>query len=163
MDSVSSQWNLTARDFCSDYGGSVRLLLWFDLRTYVSFFWQEEKEQKIRQLTAELESVNQQAEVYRANLLAVLKDMEEEKLKLSVKVQNARLSLKEWILSFIFLVSNACEFSSHLWEAWRWNVHGQNSASIFFFTSSNFGGSRIFIKEGSSRWILKPFNQYVNL
>lgn len=55
----------------------------------------EEKEQKIRELTAELEYLNQQSEVYRANLLAVLKDMEEEKLKLSVKVQNARLSLKE--------------------------------------------------------------------
>ncbi|KAG5594279.1 hypothetical protein H5410_035511 [Solanum commersonii] len=55
----------------------------------------EEKEQKIRELTAKLESINQQSEVYRANLLAVLKDMEEEKLKLSVKVQNARLSLKE--------------------------------------------------------------------
>ncbi|MCE3050625.1 hypothetical protein HAX54_047696 [Datura stramonium] len=55
----------------------------------------EEKEQKIRELTAELERLNQQSEVYRSNLLAVLKDMEEEKLKLSVKVQNARLSLKE--------------------------------------------------------------------
>jgi len=66
-----------------------------DLRTSVSFFWQEEKEQKIRELTAKLESIKQQSEVYRANLLAVLKDMEEEKLKLSVKVQNARLSLKE--------------------------------------------------------------------
>ncbi|XP_059297478.1 protein FAR1-RELATED SEQUENCE 9 [Lycium ferocissimum] len=55
----------------------------------------EEKEQKIRELTAELDCINQQSEVYRSNLLAVLKDMEEQKLKLSVKVQNARLSLKE--------------------------------------------------------------------
>ncbi|KAI4297868.1 hypothetical protein L6164_037729 [Bauhinia variegata] len=55
----------------------------------------DEKQNKIRELTAELESTNQRCEVYRANLLAVLKDMEEQKLKLSVKVQNARLSLKE--------------------------------------------------------------------
>ncbi|KAJ6937581.1 hypothetical protein NC652_012030 [Populus alba x Populus x berolinensis] len=55
----------------------------------------DEKQKKIRELTAELEGTNQRCEVYRANLLAVLKDMEEQKLKLSVKVQNARLSLKE--------------------------------------------------------------------
>lgn len=55
----------------------------------------DEKEKKIRELTADLESTNQRCEVYRANLLAVLRDMEEQKLKLSVKVQNARLSLKE--------------------------------------------------------------------
>ncbi|XAR73086.1 hypothetical protein NMG60_11019950 [Bertholletia excelsa] len=55
----------------------------------------DEKEKKIQELTADLESTNQRCEVYRANLLAVLKDMEEQKLKLSVKVQNARLSLKE--------------------------------------------------------------------
>lgn len=56
---------------------------------------QDEKEKKIRDLASELESTNQRCEVYRANLLAVLKDMEDQKLKLSVKVQNARLSLKE--------------------------------------------------------------------
>ncbi|GKU96128.1 hypothetical protein SLEP1_g9398 [Rubroshorea leprosula] len=55
----------------------------------------DEKRKKIHELTTELESVNQRCEVYRSNLLAVLRDMEEEKLKLSVKVQNARLSLKE--------------------------------------------------------------------
>ncbi|KAG5064893.1 hypothetical protein JHK85_006076 [Glycine max] len=44
-----------------------------------------EKEKKIRELTAELEVTNQRCEVYRANLLTVLKDMEEQKLKLSVK------------------------------------------------------------------------------
>ncbi|KAI5670030.1 hypothetical protein M9H77_19883 [Catharanthus roseus] len=55
----------------------------------------EEKDRKIRQLAAELESTNQRCEIYRTNLLAVLKDMEDQKLKLSVKVQNARLSLRE--------------------------------------------------------------------
>lgn len=62
---------------------------------HIIFHSQEDKEKKIRELTSELESVNQRCEVYRANLLAVLRDMEEQKLKLSVKVQNARLSLKE--------------------------------------------------------------------
>ncbi|XP_061367358.1 protein FAR1-RELATED SEQUENCE 9 [Gastrolobium bilobum] len=60
-----------------------------------SFQSVEEKQKKIRELTAELEITNQRCEVYRSNLLAVLRDMEEQKLKLSVKVQNARLSLKE--------------------------------------------------------------------
>ncbi|CAO2823503.1 unnamed protein product [Amaranthus hypochondriacus] len=55
----------------------------------------EEKVKKIQELTAELENTNKRCEVYRANLLAVLKDMEDQKLQLSVKVQNARLSLKE--------------------------------------------------------------------
>lgn len=55
----------------------------------------DEKEKKIRELTSEIENTNQRCEVYRSNLLAVLRDMEEQKLKLSVKVQNARLSLRE--------------------------------------------------------------------
>ncbi|KAI3807888.1 hypothetical protein L1987_23824 [Smallanthus sonchifolius] len=54
-----------------------------------------EKEKKIRQLTSELENTNERCEVYRSNLLAVLREMEDQKLKLSVKVQNARLTLKE--------------------------------------------------------------------
>lgn len=58
-------------------------------------FFQGEKEKKIHELTSELDNTNQRCEVYRANLVAVLRDMEEQKLKLSVKVQNARLSLKE--------------------------------------------------------------------
>lgn len=56
---------------------------------------QEEKSKKIQELTTELENTNKRCEVYRANLLAVLKDMEDQKLKLSVKVHNARFSLKE--------------------------------------------------------------------
>lgn len=55
----------------------------------------DEKEKRIRELTEELESINQRCEVYRSNLLTVLRDMEEQKLKLCVKVENARLSLKE--------------------------------------------------------------------
>ncbi|XP_075517492.1 protein FAR1-RELATED SEQUENCE 9-like [Primulina tabacum] len=55
----------------------------------------EEKEKKIQELTAELECANQKSEVYRKILLALFKDMEDQKLTLSVKVQNARLTLKE--------------------------------------------------------------------
>ncbi|KAL3624704.1 hypothetical protein CASFOL_031372 [Castilleja foliolosa] len=55
----------------------------------------EEKEKKIHELTAELDRTNHKCEVYRAILLALFRDMEDQKLKLSVKVQNARLSLKE--------------------------------------------------------------------
>lgn len=58
-------------------------------------FLQVEKQKKISELTAELDNTNQRCEVYRANLLAVLRDMEDQKLKLSVKVQNVRLSLKD--------------------------------------------------------------------
>ncbi|KAK9677676.1 hypothetical protein RND81_11G160000 [Saponaria officinalis] len=55
----------------------------------------EEKAKKIQELSAELENTNRQCEAYSANLFAVLKDMEEHKLKLSVKVQNARLCLQD--------------------------------------------------------------------
>lgn len=65
------------------------------VQSNIPLFVQEEKAKKIRELSAELDSTNQRCEVYRANLLAVLRDMEDQKLKLSVKVQNARLSLKE--------------------------------------------------------------------
>lgn len=58
-------------------------------------FFQVEKQKKISELTAELDNTNQRCEFYRANLLAVLRDMEDQKLKLSVRVQNARLSLKD--------------------------------------------------------------------
>lgn len=56
---------------------------------------QGEKERTIIELTAELERTGQRCEVYRANLLSILRDMEEQKFQLSIKVQNARLSLKE--------------------------------------------------------------------
>ncbi|CAN1156483.1 Protein FAR1-RELATED SEQUENCE 9 [Linum perenne] len=55
----------------------------------------DEKERKIRELTMELERINERSQVYRSSLVAVLRDMEDQKLKLSLKVQNARLSMKE--------------------------------------------------------------------
>ncbi|XP_050230035.1 protein FAR1-RELATED SEQUENCE 9 isoform X2 [Mercurialis annua] len=75
--------------------GSSQMLHVADENTLPASHPADEKEKKIRELSDELESTNQRSEVYRANLVGVLRDMEEQKLKLSVKVQNARLSLKE--------------------------------------------------------------------
>ncbi|KAF6174208.1 hypothetical protein GIB67_033740 [Kingdonia uniflora] len=55
----------------------------------------DEKEKKISELMSELDDANQRCEVYRANLLTVLKDMEDQKFKISVKVENVRLGLRE--------------------------------------------------------------------
>ncbi|CAI0427086.1 unnamed protein product [Linum tenue] len=53
------------------------------------------RKKKIQELPIELKKTNKKGEVYRTNLLAALREMEEQKMKLSVKVQNARLSMKE--------------------------------------------------------------------
>lgn len=52
-------------------------------------------DKRIQQLTYELDSANQKCEVYRSNLLSVLKDIEEHKLQLSIKVQNIKISMKD--------------------------------------------------------------------
>ncbi|XP_022772525.1 protein FAR1-RELATED SEQUENCE 5-like isoform X2 [Durio zibethinus] len=54
----------------------------------------EDEEKKIQELSVELEDASRRCEGYRAKLVDVLKDMEEQKLKMSVKVQNVRLILK---------------------------------------------------------------------
>ncbi|KAJ4967136.1 hypothetical protein NE237_018985 [Protea cynaroides] len=55
----------------------------------------DEKNKKIQELSHELDRANRKCEVYRANLLTVLKDIEEQKLQLSVKVQNIKFGMKE--------------------------------------------------------------------
>ncbi|GMJ02809.1 FAR1-related sequence 5 [Hibiscus trionum] len=55
----------------------------------------KEREKKIEELNTEVEYASQRCEGYRAKLMAVLKDMEEQKLKLTVKVRNVRLILKD--------------------------------------------------------------------
>ncbi|XP_062098736.1 protein FAR1-RELATED SEQUENCE 5-like [Humulus lupulus] len=57
-------------------------------------YYSLDQDRKIKELTAELEDASQRCEAYRAKLLAVLKDMEERKLKISVNVQNVRLNLR---------------------------------------------------------------------
>ncbi|GMN52370.1 hypothetical protein TIFTF001_021521 [Ficus carica] len=55
----------------------------------------DEQDKKIDKLTRQLERARQKQEAYRANLLAVLKDIEQQKLHLSVKVQNIKVGMKE--------------------------------------------------------------------
>lgn len=52
-------------------------------------------DKKIEDLSHELECANRKCEVYRTNLLSVLRHIEEHKQQLSVKVQNIKLSLKD--------------------------------------------------------------------
>lgn len=56
---------------------------------------QDEMDKRIQELTSELESANRKCEIYRANLLSVLKDIEDHKLQLSIKVQNVKISMKD--------------------------------------------------------------------
>ncbi|XP_044490195.1 protein FAR1-RELATED SEQUENCE 5 isoform X1 [Mangifera indica] len=56
---------------------------------------EDDLDKKIRELTSELEFASRKCEVYRANLLSVLKDIEDHKLQLSIRVQNIKISLKD--------------------------------------------------------------------
>ncbi|XP_022743905.1 protein FAR1-RELATED SEQUENCE 5-like [Durio zibethinus] len=56
---------------------------------------EDDMDKKIRELTNELEYASRKCEVYRANLLSVLKDIEDHKLQLSIKVQNIKISMKD--------------------------------------------------------------------
>ncbi|KAK9044106.1 hypothetical protein V6N11_072425 [Hibiscus sabdariffa] len=56
---------------------------------------EDDKDKKIRELTNELEYASKKCEVYRSNLLSVLKDIEDHKLQLSIKVQNIKISMKD--------------------------------------------------------------------
>ncbi|GMN50152.1 hypothetical protein TIFTF001_019306 [Ficus carica] len=56
---------------------------------------EDEMDKRIQELTSELESANRKCEIYRANLLSVLKDIEDHKLQLSIKVQNVKISMKD--------------------------------------------------------------------
>lgn len=52
-------------------------------------------DKKIRELNHELDSANKKCEVYRANLLSVLRDIEDHKQQLSIKVQSIKLGMKD--------------------------------------------------------------------
>ncbi|OMO72119.1 hypothetical protein CCACVL1_17942 [Corchorus capsularis] len=58
---------------------------------------EDDMDKKIRELTSELEYASRKCDVYRANLLSVLKDIEDHKLQLSIKVQNIKISIKDGI------------------------------------------------------------------
>ncbi|KAF8377964.1 hypothetical protein HHK36_031353 [Tetracentron sinense] len=55
----------------------------------------DDKDKKIQELSRELDSANQKCEEYRANLLTILKDIEEHKLQLAVNSQNIKLRIKD--------------------------------------------------------------------
>ncbi|KAH6789821.1 FAR1-related sequence 5 [Perilla frutescens var. frutescens] len=52
-------------------------------------------DEKINELSVDLERANRKCEVYRTNLLSLLKDIEDHKQRLSIEVQNIKLSMKE--------------------------------------------------------------------
>ncbi|PPS10425.1 hypothetical protein GOBAR_AA10221 [Gossypium barbadense] len=56
---------------------------------------EDDMDKKIRELTNELDYASRKCEVYRSNLLSVLKDIEDHKLQLSIKVQNIKISMKD--------------------------------------------------------------------
>ncbi|KAJ0010858.1 hypothetical protein Pint_33976 [Pistacia integerrima] len=65
------------------------------LMLYCCISCHDDMDKKIRELTNELEFASRKCEVYRANLLSVLKDIEDHKLQLSIKVQNIKISMKD--------------------------------------------------------------------
>jgi len=58
---------------------------------------QDDLDKNIRKLMNELECANRKCEIYRSNLLSVLKAVEDHKLELSVKVENIKISMKDGI------------------------------------------------------------------
>lgn len=59
------------------------------------YLLQEDMDHKIGELINDLESANRKCELYRANLLSVLKEIEDHKLQLAIKVQNVKISMKD--------------------------------------------------------------------
>ncbi|XP_019177388.1 PREDICTED: protein FAR1-RELATED SEQUENCE 5-like [Ipomoea nil] len=55
----------------------------------------DEQDRKIQSLSWQLEHAEQKCEAYRASLLSILKDIEQQKLQLVVKVQNIKFGLKD--------------------------------------------------------------------
>ncbi|XP_052196787.1 protein FAR1-RELATED SEQUENCE 5-like [Diospyros lotus] len=53
-----------------------------------------EQDRKIQKLTRQLDRAHWKCEVYRANLISVLKDIEQQKLQLTVQVQSVKLGMK---------------------------------------------------------------------
>ncbi|TKY70217.1 FAR1-RELATED SEQUENCE 5 [Spatholobus suberectus] len=57
--------------------------------------YKDDQDRTIEKLTRQLDRARRKCEVYRSNLLSILKDIEEQKLQLSVKVQNIKLGMKD--------------------------------------------------------------------
>ncbi|CAL5328782.1 unnamed protein product [Camellia sinensis] len=73
----------------------------------------DDMDKKIHDLTHELDCANRKCDVYRANLISVLRDIEDHKQQLSVKVQNIKLSMKDDAFRYDMLTvadkDNRCE------------------------------------------------------
>ncbi|KAL9231758.1 hypothetical protein vseg_006944 [Gypsophila vaccaria] len=77
-------------------GGGSRITIREDNRVTLSEQGTEDSmDKKIRELSKELESANRKCDVYRSNLLSTLKDIEDHKQQLAIKVHNVKLSLKD--------------------------------------------------------------------
>jgi hypothetical protein len=85
----------------------------------------------------QLERARQKCDVYRANLLSVLKDIEEQKLQLSVKVQNIKLATKDWDLNGIDVIQMRVATSVRSRFAVDWHMKkqgGEGGWHSFTFT-----------------------------
>jgi hypothetical protein len=85
------QFDIATSGFLYILADLLCLVVSCDIILYV----QDDMDKRIRELTNELESANRKCEVYRANLLSVLKDIEDHKQQLSIKVQNIKISMKD--------------------------------------------------------------------
>ncbi|XP_028780991.1 protein FAR1-RELATED SEQUENCE 5 [Neltuma alba] len=56
---------------------------------------EDDMDKNIRELMSELQSANRKCEIYRSNLLSVLKAVEDHKSELSVTVQNIKIGMKD--------------------------------------------------------------------
>ncbi|XP_031106060.1 protein FAR1-RELATED SEQUENCE 5 [Ipomoea triloba] len=63
--------------------------------TFTKLLSEDDVDRKIHELTCELDCASRRCEVYRVNLLSVLKDIEDHKQQLSIKVQNIKISMKD--------------------------------------------------------------------
>lgn len=56
---------------------------------------EDDQDKRVIKLSRQLDHARRKCEVYRSNLLSILKDIEDQKLQLSVKVQNIKFSIKD--------------------------------------------------------------------
>lgn len=61
----------------------------------IEYMNKDDMDKHIAKLTDELKSANRKCEIYRSNLLSVLKAVENHKLELSVKLENIKIGMKE--------------------------------------------------------------------
>ncbi|KAJ7967049.1 Protein FAR1-RELATED SEQUENCE like [Quillaja saponaria] len=76
-------------------GCSANNTRWEDAGRLDQQMSEDDMDNKIRELTNEIEYANRKCEVYRSNLISVLKDVEDHKLQLSIEVQNIKISMKD--------------------------------------------------------------------